>query len=64
MTQAERELSEERRKHIAAQSRAANPPRPARIIAPADRDEEMLGRMGFAIRKDDPEINWALLTRA
>lgn len=63
MTQAERDESEARRRHIAAQSRAANPPRPVRIIAPADRDEEMLGKMGFAIQKDDPSVNWSLLTR-
>jgi hypothetical protein len=59
----EREESEERRKRIARMSREVNPPRANRVIPAADRDEEMLGRMGFTVAKDDPTINWAALTR-
>ena len=64
MIDRERAESEDRRKLIAAQSRAANPPRRNRVIPPADRDQEMLARMGFAVHDDDSPVNWAALTRA
>lgn len=64
MTDAEREQAERQRRHIAAVNRAANRPRPVRIIAPADRDTEMFERLGFAIAKDDRAVDWAALTRS
>ena len=63
MTPAERDESNARLRQIARASREANPPRAQRIIPPVDRDEEMLGLMGFTLRKENPEINWAALTR-
>jgi hypothetical protein len=50
-------------RHIARTNREANPPRAVRIIPAADRDEEMMGRLGFAPRKNDTDIDWAALTR-
>jgi hypothetical protein len=64
MIDRERTEAEARRRHIAAQSRAANPPRKHRIIPAADRDSEMLGRMGFTVHSEDDSINWAALTKA
>lgn len=64
MIQAERDESEARRKLIARQSREANRPRPIRIIAPADRNQEILERTGLAVKDDDGPIDWAALTRS
>lgn len=61
MTQAERDESERRRKLIDAQRRAANPPRPNRVIPPADRGDEMLARLGID-DGDDRAIDWKALT--
>jgi hypothetical protein len=62
MTETERRQSEERRKLIAAQNRAANRHRPNRVIAPADRGDELLARMGITVEDDRP-VDWAALTR-
>lgn len=62
MTQEERDRSERQRKLIAATTRAANRPRPNRVIPPADRDQEMLERLGFTYFKDDQAIDWKALT--
>lgn len=62
MTDAERRESEARRKLIATQSRAANRPRPNRVILPADRDTEILSRTGLYV-EEDRAVNWAALTR-
>lgn len=64
MTDAEREQSERQRKSIAETNRAANRPRPARVISPADRDLEMLERLGFTYYRDDRAVDWASLTRS
>lgn len=61
MTDAERRQSEERRKLIAAQNRAANRPRPNRVIKPADRGDELLARIGITV-DDDRAIDWKALT--
>lgn len=63
MTEAERQESEARRKLIAAQSRAANPPRPVRIVPAADRSDEILERTGFHMNRPGEGINWGALTR-
>ena len=62
MTDEERRLSEERRKLIMAQSRAANLRRPNRVIPPADRAEELLARIGVTAN-DDTAVNWAAIAR-
>ncbi len=62
MTEAERKLSEERRKLIAAQNRAANPSRPNRVIQPSDRADDLLARIGVHVDNDMP-VNWKELTR-
>lgn len=64
MIDRERAESETQRRHLAAQSRAANPPRKHRVVPAADRDQEMLGRMGFTVRHDDSPVNWGALTKA
>lgn len=63
MTQEERDRSERQRKLIAGMSRAANRPRPNRVIPPADRDTEMLEKLGFTYYRDDYRPDWAALTR-
>lgn len=64
MTPEERDRSERQRKRIAETNRAANRPRPNRVIQPADRDTEMLERLGFTYYRDDTAVNWAALTRS
>jgi hypothetical protein len=64
MTPQEREQSERQRKFIAAANRAANRPRPARVIPAADRDAEIMERAGFTYYKDDRGVDWAALTRS
>lgn len=62
MIQAERDESEARRMLIARMSREANRPRPVRIIAPVDRDQEILERTGLYVKDDDRPIDWKALT--
>lgn len=64
MTKAEREESERRRKLIAEQSRAANPPRSARIVHSTDRAEDLAALLGHTLQDDSGPVNWAALTRA
>lgn len=62
MIDREREESEARRKLIWAQTRAANRPRPNRVIEPYDRSQEILTNVGLW-HPPDEGINWAALTR-
>jgi hypothetical protein len=63
MTQEERDISERQRKLIAEMNRAANRPRPVRVIPAADRDEEIFERLGFAVNRKQEAPDWAALTR-
>ena len=62
MIDREREESEARRKLIFAQNRAANRPRPNRVIPAYDRSEEILTNVGLW-HPEEEGINWAALTR-
>jgi len=64
MTEAERELSEARRKQIFEQNRASNRHRPNRVIQPGDRAAELLARIGVTVVPDDAPVNWSVLTRS
>lgn len=63
MTDEERRLSEERRKLIAAASRAANPTRTNRVLPQNDRATELLARLGINVSDDDTAVNWAAIAR-
>jgi hypothetical protein len=60
----EREESERQRKLIAAQSRAANPPRRNRLISQSTLEEDLAALLGQSLPGDDSPVNWAALTRA
>jgi hypothetical protein len=62
MTDEERQQSERQRDHIARASREANRPRAVRVIEPADRDTEIMERLGFTYYKDNQAIDWKALT--
>jgi len=62
--QAEREESEARRKHIAAQNRAANPTRSARVVPSTTRADDLAALFGHTLQDDAGPVNWASLTRA
>lgn len=64
MIDREREESEARRKHIAAQSRAANPPRRNRLISQSTLGEDLAALLGRSLQADDGPVNWAALTKS
>ena len=64
MTQEERDRSEAQRKSIAEMSRAANPPhaRKTRVVPAADRDQELMARLGFTVPPGQGPVDWRALT--
>lgn len=62
MIDRERKESEARRQLIWKQTRAANRPRPNRVIPAADRSQEILTNVGLW-HSPDETIDWRALTR-